>query len=113
MIEYSAVEKTKLLSNGTKTTVESIKVLSDYGISNVGGMAYDKVLAEYFAEQIDAKPNRKGKPSIKEDGKVMRKILKESVRTKEILSANKEAMYYSEGLYDGNDFSGLITREEF
>lgn len=34
----------------------------------------------------------------------MRKILTESVRTKEILSANKEAIYYSEGLYDGNDF---------
>jgi len=36
----------------------------------------------------------------------MRKLLKETTRTKEILSANKDAMYYSEGLYDGNDFSG-------
>lgn len=30
----------------------------------------------------------------------MRKLIKECVRTKEILSANKEAMFYSEGLYD-------------
>lgn len=53
LIEYGAVEKTKLLSNGTKTTVESIRVLADYGISNVGGNAYDKVIADYFAEKID------------------------------------------------------------
>lgn len=113
MIEYGAIEKTKLLSNGTKTTVESIRVLSDYGLSNVGGNAYDKVIADYFAEKIDALPDRKGKKSIKTNGKIMRKILKESIRTKEILSANKDAMYYSEGLYDNKDYSGSITREEF
>jgi len=34
----------------------------------------------------------------------MRRLIKETVRTKEILSANKDAMFYSEGLFDGNDF---------
>lgn len=34
----------------------------------------------------------------------MRRLIKETVRTKEVLSANKDAMFYSEGLFDGNDF---------
>jgi hypothetical protein len=30
----------------------------------------------------------------------MRKMLRECVKIKEVLSANKEAIYHSEGLYD-------------
>lgn len=37
-------------------------------------------------------------------------MLRECSKVKEILSANKEAVYYSEALVDGADFSGTITR---
>lgn len=33
--------------------VESVSVLGDYGVSHAGGLSYDKVLADYFAEIID------------------------------------------------------------
>lgn len=36
----------------------------------------------------------------------MRKMMAESVKTKEILSANKDALYYSESLIEGNDYNG-------
>ena len=38
---------------------------TDYGKSDVGGMAYDLVLAEHFAEEIDKMPERVGKASFK------------------------------------------------
>lgn len=100
MIEYKAVNSTKKVGNSTKT-IESVNVLADYGIPYVGGYYYDKVIADYFADMIDAKPERKGKPSIKENKRAMRKMIRESQKTKEILSANKEAHYGSEGLVDG------------
>jgi hypoxia up-regulated 1 len=102
LVEYTAVNATKKAgsTNSTKSTVESVTVLGDYGLSDVGGFAYDRVIAEYFAEIIDKKPERQGKPSIKENKRAMRKMLRECVKIKEVLSANKEAIYHSEGLYD-------------
>jgi molecular chaperone DnaK (HSP70) len=43
----------------------------------------------------------------------MRKMIRESIKTKEVLSANKVAYYSSIGLYDGNDFQGSISRIQF
>lgn len=41
--------------------VETIKVLADYSIDNIGGNAYDRALAKYFANQFNQQPSRKGK----------------------------------------------------
>lgn len=59
-MEYTAVNATKKAgsSNSTKSTVESVTVLGDYGLSDVGGFAYDRIIAEHFADIIDAKPER-------------------------------------------------------
>lgn len=40
----------------------------------------------------------------------MVKLLNECNKAKEILSANKELVFFSEGLLEGNDFSSPITR---
>lgn len=40
----------------------------------------------------------------------MRKLVRESIKTKEVLSSNKIAYYSSVGLYDGKDFSSKIDR---
>lgn len=118
VIEFNAVNKTKSainssLNSTTRNTVESVRVLADYVIENVGGIEYDKVIANYFAEVIDARPSRKGKPSIKENKRTMRRITRECVKVKEILSANKQSLYSSEGLFDGLDFQATISRQVF
>lgn len=82
-------------------------------MSDFGGYAYDLVIANHFAEQIDALPNRKGKSSFKNNRKGMVKLLKECNKVKEILSANKEMPFFSEGLLEGNDFKSAITRAKF
>lgn len=43
----------------------------------------------------------------------MVKLLKECNKAKEILSANRELPFFSEGLIDGNDFNSHITRAKF
>lgn len=114
MVEYTAVpSKKKTGSSNSTKYVESVNVLADYSIPNIGGIAYDKVIADYFAEQIDEKPERKGKASIKKDKRIMRRMIRECSKTKEVLSANKEALYNAEGLYDNRDFSSHISREVF
>ena len=78
-----------------------------------GGLAYDLVLAEHFATEIDARPDRKGQPSIRTNQKAMLKLMKECNRLKETLSANKEVQFSVENIYDGNDFRSKMTRELF
>lgn len=82
-------------------------------MKDAAGYAYDLTLANYFADKIDAIPARKGKPSFKTNRRGMVKLLKECNRAKEILSANKEMTFFSEGLLEGNDFNGHISRTQF
>jgi len=90
-----------------------ITVLADYGMKNVGGYAYDLILANYFADDIDNRPDRKGKPSFRTNRKGMVKLLKECNRVKEVLSANKEMSFFSEGLLEGNDYNSHVSRVKF
>ena len=90
-----------------------ITVLADYGMKNVGGYAYDLILANYFADDIDSKPDRKNKPSFRTNRKGMVKLLKECNRVKEVLSANKEMSFFSEGLLEGNDYNSHVSRVKF
>ncbi|KRX01822.1 hypothetical protein PPERSA_00532 [Pseudocohnilembus persalinus] len=112
LVQYDQVPTNKKTGNSTKS-VPQVTVLADYSIPSVGGYYFDKAIAEFFADQIDSKPERKGKKSIKENKKAMRKLIMESVKTKEVLSSNKMAFYSSIGLYDGQDFQGNITRKQF
>ena len=57
IVEYTSVESNKKTGNNTKL-IESVKVLADYSIPNVGGFYFDKAVAEFFADQIDARPER-------------------------------------------------------
>ena len=84
--------------------MEVLKVVEDSALSNVGGYAYDIVVAEYFADEIDKLDNRSGKSTVREDSEIMLKLIKNSKKVKEVLSANKEAFINIEGLYDNFDF---------
>ncbi|EGR32714.1 hypothetical protein IMG5_073090 [Ichthyophthirius multifiliis] len=109
LVQFSFTNNTIKLDN--QKIIPVVSVLADYGISDVGGYAYDLKIADYFAEQIDvSQPNQ---PTFKENRKGMVKLLKESNKVKEILSANKETQFFSEGLLDGNDFKSFITRSKF
>lgn len=54
-----------------------------------------------------------GKESVRTSKSAMIKLLKESNKFKETLSANKDAMFYSENLFEGVDFKSHIQRSQF
>lgn len=111
LVEYSYLNATK--TTDTQKAIPVITILADHGIANFGGYAYDLAIANYFAKQIDAKPERKTKPSFLTNRRGMVKLLKECNKVKEILSANKQLPFFSEGLLEGNDFMSSISRTQF
>lgn len=87
--------------------VESIFILGDYGQPNVGGLRFDAMIAKYFVGKFE----EKYKKSLSQRGYI--RLLAESEKIKLVLSANKEATIFVEGIMDGIDFSSTITRKQF
>lgn len=50
---------------------------------------------------------------MKTNSRLMSRLLSECNKLKEVLSANKEALFQVEGLVDGNDFKSKIERKLF
>jgi len=93
--------------------IDTVTILADSGLSDVGGFAYDLVLANHFAEIFDQRKDRQGKEPLKNSKKAMVKLLKECNHMKEVLSANKETAFYVEGLIENIDFVSHIDRATF
>lgn len=87
--------------------VESIFIKDDYGKAYVGGLRLDSIICKYFENIFEQKYKKKL------DKKGLIKLLAESNKVKETLSANKEASIFVEGIMDGIDFHSKMTRTEF
>jgi len=95
-----------------KTASEILGVLKVKAVTwdkNVGGIDFETVLANYFA---DVYKKEKGQ-DLTNDPRAMSKFMQSAAKVKEILSANTETIAYVEGLVDDTDFKYLITRETF
>ena len=87
--------------------VESIFILGDYGKPYVGGLRQDVLIYNYFLKKFEKKHGKE----LSNRGKV--KLFIEANKVKEVLSANKEATLFVEGLMDSIDYMEKITRSEF
>jgi len=78
---------------------------------SVGGEDMDMLLVDHFLAEFDAKH----KPSVSafDSPKAIAKLRKQVRKTKEILSANKEAPLSVEGMHEDVDFRSTITRKDF
>eukprot|EP01024_Parvocaulis_polyphysoides_P067685 TRINITY_DN8114_c0_g4_i1.p1 TRINITY_DN8114_c0_g4~~TRINITY_DN8114_c0_g4_i1.p1 ORF type:complete len:882 (-),score=199.14 TRINITY_DN8114_c0_g4_i1:153-2411(-) len=103
LVHYSTYE----LKKETQNQFEVKDVVWD---DNVGGRDMDVVLMEHFAAEFKEKFNS---DDILKSPKAVAKLRKQVKRTKEILSANQEAPFNVEELYDDKDFSSSITRAKF
>jgi hypoxia up-regulated 1 len=74
----------------------------------VGGDALEATLIRHFAAQHQA-----GAEAVLSNARAVAKLRKQVKRTKEVLSANIEAHVIVEELLAGQDFRGMITRDEF
>ena len=86
-----AIVRLSALTDDRNSTFEHIEVLAETYDSTLGGGEFDKVIVDILADAFDAMPERKGKVSVRSNDRAMKRLFKESVKVKDILSANKQA----------------------
>jgi molecular chaperone DnaK (HSP70) len=84
-----------------------MRVLAHVSVPGVGGLAVDRDIAEYIAAEFKAKH----KLDLHKNEKSFVKLMHKCGDVKEVLSANKEAQVYIEGIIDGIDLKTVVKRE--
>eukprot|EP00898_Chlorokybus_atmophyticus_P000372 jgi/Chlat1/1335/Chrsp118S01754 len=94
---------------GKNKTYNQFEVLGVRWDADLGGSTLDMQLLKHFAEEFKAKTGLDARQS----PKAVAKLKKEVKRTKEVLSANTEAPFNVESLYEDRDFRSSLTRDKF
>ena len=92
---------------------EHIEILAESYNQFLGGEDFDQVLVEMLVEAFNAMSERKGKPNVKTNERAMKRLFKESIKVKDILSANKVADVKVPELVDYVTLRTLIQRNDF
>lgn len=93
-------------------TAPVVTVLGSAISMKVGGHLMDLKMAEVMLARFQEKhPNFAS--GIAGNSRALRKLLAQAQKTKAILSANKNAPYIVESVYEDTDFQTSITREDF
>lgn len=87
IVRYSAI--TEMPAN---KTYEHVEILAEAWDSELGGSNLDKILLNLLAERFNSLKERQGKPDVRENPKVIKRLLKEVNKMKDILSANKQVV---------------------
>lgn len=70
-------------------TFEHVEILSEAYDAQLGGEDFDGVIVDMMVEAFNAMPERKNKADVRTNERAMKRLFKESVKVKDILSANK------------------------
>lgn len=80
----------------------------------LGGQAFEVLLMDWMAGEVNKQLAAKGdKTDVRTNTRVMAKIRAQAVKTKTVLSANKETPVVLSSLLNDMDFKMFITRTEF
>jgi len=69
--------------------LEHVEILGEAWVKDMGGNKLDLILVNMLAEKFNALKEREGKPDVRENPKAVRRLFKEVIKAKDILSANK------------------------
>jgi len=72
-------------------TYEHVEILAEAYDNHLGGEDFDKVIVEMMVEAFNEMPERKNKPDVRTNERAMKRLFKEAIKVKDILSANKVA----------------------
>lgn len=108
IVRYEAVEEQE-----KKKLIEHIEILSETWDQTLGGSEWDHILVQILADRFNALPERAGKPDIRENHRAMKRLYKEVVSIKDVLSANKLCDVKVPELADYVTLKTIITRQEF
>jgi molecular chaperone DnaK (HSP70) len=105
LVRYSTVNTTSL--NSSKT-IEFVEILAQTFDEHLGGSTFDALLAEYLADKFEASH----KVSVKDNKKVMTRLVVQANIAKKVLSASRVSLVIVNNIYKGIDFSYNLKREE-
>ena len=88
--EVSIVRYSSIIDPSTNKSYEHIEILAEAYEKNLGGYDLDIILTNMLADQFNALKERQGKPDVRENPKVLKRLLKEVSKIKDVLSANKQ-----------------------
>lgn len=92
---------------------EQVEVLAETYDKSLGGEEFDGIIVEMLVEAFNAMPERKGKADVRTNEKAMKRLFKESIKVKDILSANKVADVKVPELVDYVTLRTLLERSDF
>ena len=111
--EVSLVKYSTITEMPANKTYEHIEIIAEAADRNLGGADFDRILLDMLAERFNALKERKGKPDVRTFPKVIKRLLKEVLKVKDILSANKQVQVKLGELQDYVSLSTTIDRKEF
>jgi len=85
------------------------EVRSTAGNTHLGGEDFDSILVDYFVEEF----KRKNKKDLRESKRALRRLRTACESAKRTLSSASVANIEIDGLYEGIDFTSVITRAKF
>ncbi|KAI9298831.1 actin-like ATPase domain-containing protein [Neoconidiobolus thromboides FSU 785] len=108
-IKETTAKEGKYKRNVTYTSIDVLGVGYD---KELGGKYFDSKIQKLLIERFTSNNPSLSTP-ITESPRALAKLLKDSTKMKQILSANNDASLSIESLYEDVDFKSKITREEF
>lgn len=87
--EVSLVRYSTIFDQAANKTYEHIEILAESYLPDLGGYDLDIVLVNLISEKFNALKERVGKPDVRENPRVVKRLLKEVSRIKDVLSANR------------------------
>jgi molecular chaperone DnaK (HSP70) len=95
-----------------KRATPYMEVLSEAHLRDLGSRDIDLIMTNLLADKFNALPERAGKPDVRENVRALKRLQKEVIKTKEVLSANKEASIKVPELLDYVTLQMILKREE-
>lgn len=93
--------------------VENIEVISQAHTPEISGRAFDVELMNILADNFNSMKSRVNKTDIRENSRIVNRLLKEAPKIKDTLSANKEKIVNIVELADYENLKMTITRAHF
>lgn len=111
--EVSLVKYSTITEQPGNKTYEHVEILAEAYDQELGGNDLDNILVSLLADKFNALKERQGKPDIRENEKAMKRLSKEVVKIKDVLSANKHTQIKIGELADYVSLITTLDRKEF
>jgi len=105
---YSSVHNTQ-----QNKTSEMVEILGEAHDQQLGGSHFDDVLVAMLAERFNAMKANAGQPDVRENTRAVKRLYKEVVKVKEVLSANKLMQVKVPELLNYVTLDTMVYRSEF